>query len=125
MLSRSVARPIGCIQNCASRADCDPAGLLTTGPVDPFAVRSNLQQVADPGLVERRDEFVDALAEVSPAVDVRRYHRLDAEQLCGSGRPCSLVGTLAAPANSTAISISPIRSATPLTALIEALSPLR
>ena len=50
-------------------------------------MRSNLQQVADPGLVERRDEFVDALAEVSSAVDVRRYHRLDAEQLCGSGRP--------------------------------------
>jgi hypothetical protein len=48
VLSRSVARPIGCIQNCASRADCDPAGLLATGPVDPFAVRSNLNRLLIP-----------------------------------------------------------------------------
>jgi hypothetical protein len=42
-----------------------------------------------------------------------------------NGRPRSLVGTLAAPENSTAMSMSPTRSATSLTAAIEALSPLR
>jgi len=46
----------------------------------------NLQQVADPCLVERCHEFVDALAEMRPPVDVSRYHQLDAEQLSGSGR---------------------------------------
>src|SRR5258705_6681174 len=33
-------------------------------PVDPFAVGGHAQNAADPGLVERRDELVDALAEV-------------------------------------------------------------
>jgi hypothetical protein len=42
-----------------------------------------------PALVECFDEFVDALAEVGPAIDVSRYYQPRAEQFsggCGAGR---------------------------------------
>lgn len=46
--------------------------------VDPLAVGRHPNHPADPGLVERVHEFVDALAEVGRAIDVGRYHHLGA-----------------------------------------------
>jgi NAD(P)-dependent dehydrogenase (short-subunit alcohol dehydrogenase family) len=48
-------------------------------------VGRDAQHAGDPGLVERLAEFVDALAEVRPAVEVRRYHHPGAEDLGGGG----------------------------------------